>query len=140
MKIFQPVFGPRQNWETFSERLYLHNVLRANMDIEAIEALPADTADILTNIDLDQWLPFVEDYHLDEWRQYLVRQLQPGSSVKTVDVFAARHGSDPGEFRAVVGSESYLEEKIFTRIPRESLTEFRQQVIELNIKLLDDYL
>src|SRR5688500_18895716 len=30
--IFGPVFGPAQGWETFKERLYLHNVLRAHWD------------------------------------------------------------------------------------------------------------
>jgi hypothetical protein len=136
MSIFQPIFGPSQHWENFSSRLYLHNVLRTYMDLEAIDGLPFDTAELLANTYLDNWLPFVSDTHLNEWRQFLVCQLQPGASVKTVDVFAARHGIEASEFRSVVCSETSLEDKIFTRMPRAKLTDFRQRVIELNLALL----
>lgn len=137
--IFQPYFGPGQGWATFSLRLYLHNVLRANMDLEAIDGLPADTGDMLTNTHVNDWLPFVSEAHLNEWQQYLVHQLQPGSSVETVDVFAARHGTDPGEFGTIVISETFLQEKIFTHMPRARLTEYRSRVIKSSLALLEKY-
>ena len=59
--------------------------------------------------------------------------------MKTVDVFAARHGMEANEFRSIVCSETSLEDKIFTRMPRAKLTDFRQRVIELNLALLRNY-
>ena len=43
-EIFAPVFGERQTWGTFPERLYLHNALRAYWDAQDLGRLPAVTA------------------------------------------------------------------------------------------------
>jgi hypothetical protein len=140
LDIFQPIFGPDQTWETFTKRLYLHNVLRAYLDVKVLEVLPSD---VLTQLRLThpaQWLPFVQDKLLVQWRDFLCDQLQPGESIKTVDVFASRQGVDPGEFHSLLRSEEQMELNIFKHLTRLQLDTYRERLVTQNVDLLEDYL
>ena len=140
LDIFQPGFGPDQTWETFTKRLYLHNVLRAYLDVKVLEDLPSDVATQLRLTQPDQWLPFVQDKLLIKWRDFLCDQLQPGESIKTVEVFASRQGVDPEEFHSLLRSEERMEVNIFKHVTRQQLDIYRERLIAQNVDLLDDYL
>jgi hypothetical protein len=136
-EIFLPVFGRRSQWDTFSRRLYLHNVLRAYLDRQILPRLTcgAQIAAVLPN----SWLPFVQDNHLVSWRDFLTSQLQPGARIQTVEVFAARQGISPEEYYALLSSEERLDEEIFNHLPRKALEDYRQEIVRQNISLLRDY-
>jgi hypothetical protein len=140
LTLFLPTFGPEQTWETFPRRLYLHNVLRAYLDGQVISTLTADVVGNLKDTCSENWLPFVRDYHLDEWRDFLTNQFKPGAEVKTVDLFASRQGIDPLEFHSLVQSETDMESQVFERLPRATLIDFRDQIISMNLELIQSYL
>ena len=140
LNIFLPVFGPDQSWDTFSKRLYLHNVLRAYIDQDVVQSLSHDLMNTLIPTQPSGWLPFIQDIHLNEWRDYLVYQLQPGRDVKTVEVFASRHGIEVGEFYTLIQSEARMEEYVFKRLARRRLDTYRRQLVDQNVELLQDYL
>lgn len=138
--IFIPVFGPESSWDTFRQRLYLHNVLRAYLDAAILPDLSPETADYLQTADPQGWLPFVEDRHLVVWRDYLSRQLEPGAATRTVEVFAARQGISPVKYYRLLESEERMDAEVFSRLPRGRLIEYRMQLIEMNLRLLVAYL
>ncbi|UCD97681.1 MAG: zinc dependent phospholipase C family protein [Chloroflexota bacterium] len=140
LDIFQPVFGPQLTWKRFSERLYLHNVLRAYLDLEVLADLPPGIPQQLHVAAPDRWLPFVEDPSLVRWRDFLWEQLRPGEAVKTVEVFASRQGIDPEKFHALLESEEEMEANIFRYLPRGDLAAYRRRVVAANLKLLLNYL
>jgi hypothetical protein len=140
LNIFLPVFGPDQSWDTFSKRLYLHNVLRAYIDKGVVQSLSHELMNTLLPTQPSGWLPFIQDVHLNEWRDYLVYQLQPGRDVKTVEVFASRHGIEAQEFHTLIQSEARMEEHVFNRLPRQRLDTYRHQLVDQNVELLQDYL
>lgn len=140
LTLFLPTFGPEQTWETFPRRLYLHNVLRAYLDEQVIPTLTADVVGNLKGACSENWLPFVRDNHLDEWRDFLANQFKPGAEVKTVDLFASRQGIDPLEFHSLVRSETDMESQVFERLPRATLIDFRDQIISMNLELIQSYL
>ena len=140
LDIFQPGFGPDQTWETFTKRLYLHNVLRAYQDVKVLEVLPSDVPAKLRLTHPDQWLPFVQDKLLVKWRDFLCDQLQPGESIKTVEVFASRQGVDPEQFHSLLRSEEQMEVNIFKHLTRRQLDIYRERLIAQNVDLLEDYL
>lgn len=140
LTLFLPTFGPEQTWETFPRRLYLHNVLRAYLDEQVIPTLTADVVGNLKDTRSENWLPFVRDYHLDDWRDFLTNQFKPGAEVKTVDLFASRQGIDPQEFYSLVKSETDMESQVFERLPRATLIDFRDQIISMNLELIQSYL
>jgi hypothetical protein len=140
LDIFQPVFGPNQNWETFSKRLYLHNALRAYLDDKVIPALPPEVVINLQPTQPHKWLPFVENAFLIEWRDFLCDQLQSGERIQTVDVFASRHGMDPAAFHSMINSEEAMERDVFVHISRQQLRDYRERLLVQNLDLLEDYL
>jgi hypothetical protein len=140
LDIFAPVFGPTRRWSTFSQRLYLHNVLRSYLDRQIMPDLPAETAQLLKETKPERWLPFVDDAHLKEWGRYLAQQLEPGAAARTVEVFAARQRISPAEFYRLLDSESQMNAEIFSRLPRERLAQYRRKLVESNVILLKSYL
>ncbi len=140
INIFQPIFGPDQSWETFSKRLYLHNVLRAYLDVKVLEDLPADVPKKLHLTCPNNWVPFIQDKLLLEWRDFLCDQLRPGEEIRTVDVFASRQGIDPEEFHSLLHSEERMDRDIFTHMTRQELESYRERLITSNIELLDQYI
>lgn len=139
VEIFAPVFGLDCHWDTFSQRLYLHNVLRAYLDREVIPVLAADMADRLKAIQFNSWLPFVQDIHLSAWRDYIAGQLEPGAASETVEVFANRQGLSPAEFYQLLESEERMEQEVFIHLPRQQLEAYRQRLVESNLELLQGY-
>lgn len=138
-QIFAPVFGPTCSWGTFQERLYLHNVLRSYIDSQILSALPADAGACLANVSSNRWLPFVEDKHIEEWRDYLSRQLQPGALARTVEVFAQRQGISPENFNRLLESEEQMDNEVFAHLPRSRIHEFTQMLLVENARLINAY-
>ncbi len=139
-EIFAPVFGPRCSWGSFRERLYLHNVLRAYLDRQVLSSLAPDLPACLSVVTPGNWLPFVEDLHLIQWRDFISLQLLPGAGTQTVEVFASRMGSDVLEFQALVSSEQRMQREVFTHLPLEKVSQYRQHVLDENVHLLDSLL
>jgi hypothetical protein len=139
-EIFAPIFGPTSPWGTFRERLYLHNVLRAYLDQQVMQALDPAAKACLDQVAPKDWLPFVAAHNLDEWRDTLSRQLQPGALAETVEVFADRQGISPAEFYELLGSPTRMDQEVFALISRQKLAKFRKKLIIENLHLLKSYL
>ncbi len=140
LKIFAPIFGPTALWSTFSQRLFLHNVLRSYLDQDCLDRLPLGIDRSLQTVIPSSWLPFVQDEYLEQMRDWLVSQLQPGASVQTVEVFAQRQGISPQAYYDLIQSETRMEEEILSRLPVRLLEFYREQVIDENVGLLKSYL
>ena len=138
--IFLPVFGHQNSWGAASYRLYLHNVLRAYLDRQILETLPVQTGSLLRGVVPRQWLPFVQDRHLKQWRDFLWPQLSPGAGSLTVEVFADRLGISPEEFHRLLDSEAHMEREVFVHLARQRLLDYHQRLLEENILLLKHYL
>ena len=106
----------------------------------SIASLPPDVVAALRKANPFQWLPFVQDQFLIKWRDYLSDQLQSGESIRTVEVFASRHGIDPAAFHAMINSEERMEANVFVHISPQQLDDYRVDLITHNIELLEDYL
>jgi len=138
--IFAPVFGPRCSWSTFRERLYLHNVLRAYLDIRILPMLKPGMDICLSRAEPNEWLPFVEDRYLREWRDLLFPQLQPGAATQTIEVFSSRQGRSAPEFHALLESEERMQQEVFEHLPLQQVHLYHHRVLEANVSLLSAYL
>jgi hypothetical protein len=137
--IFDPIFGPSSQWGTFWHRLYLHNVLRTYLDYQVLDALSNNAGYCLDEVRPDNWLPFVEDRHLVEWRDEIFEQLQPGAVSHTVEVFAGRQGIDPEEYYRLLNSEDAMEADVFSHVSRQDLDRYRRNLLVENLRLLEIY-
>jgi hypothetical protein len=138
--IFTPVFGPVCAWGTFRQRLYYHNVLRAYLDLQTLPELPKGTGANLDQAVPDAWLPFVEDQYLAEWRDILSRQLLPGATIQTVEVFSSRQGISAPEYYSLLASEERMQHEVFEHLPLEFVDRYKEKALAYNVQLLSDYL
>jgi hypothetical protein len=139
-EIFAPVFGPLCSWGTFNERLFLHNVLRAYLDLQILPELCPDIDVCLSQVEPEGWLPFVADHDLIEWRNLLFPQLQPGAATQTVEVFSSRQGIAAPEFNALLDSEERMQKEVFEHLTLQQVESYHQRVLAQNSRLLLDYL
>jgi hypothetical protein len=139
-EIFAPVFGPTCSWGTFGERLYLHNVLRAYLDVHILPELHSGMDACLGQVEPDGWLPYVDDQYLTQWRDLLFPQLQPGAATQTVEVFSSRQGVSALEFHDLLGSEERMQEEVFVHLPLVKVERYYQTILVENSRLISDYL
>ncbi|MGE5221990.1 MAG: zinc dependent phospholipase C family protein, partial [Omnitrophica WOR_2 bacterium] len=137
--IYAPVFGPGASWGSFHHRLVIHNVLRTYLDHQALSKLPPEAGACLAEVAPDRWLPFVEDVHLVEWRDFIARQLFPGAAAQTVEVFAGRAGISPQDFYRLLESEEIMEQEVFAHIPYNIVIDFQRNLVYESINLLNTY-
>ena len=139
-KIYAPIFLSGPLWTSPRHRSYLHNVLRAYLDFLLLADLPADLAFVLSNVQPREWLPFVADGYLIQWRDFLASQLCEDCEIQTVEVFAARQGVPAEKYYALLNSEARLEQEVFSIVPRRNLDDYREQVLISHLSLLEAYL
>ncbi len=137
--IFEPVFGPEQAWETFQERLYLHNVLRAHWDAQDLARLEPAAANALAAADPRGWLPFVDDHYLAAWRDQVAVQLGAAGGSRTVEVFAARMNADPAALAALLASPTEMERRLFHRLPPRALDDYRAAALAASVAVIQRY-
>ncbi len=75
-----------------------------------------------------------------KWRDYLCDQLQSGKQIRTIEVFASRHGIDPAAFQEMISSEERMDAEVFARISRQVVDDYRKDLFSQNIELLESYL
>lgn len=75
-----------------------------------------------------------------KWRDYLCDQLQSGKQIRTIEVFASRHGIDPAAFQEMISSEERMDAEVFARISRRVVDDYRKDLFSQNIELLESYL
>lgn len=140
LDIFSPVFGPGCSWATFQDRLYYHNILRTYLDQDIIPSLSADMYICLDDVNPDGWLPFVDSQAINNWRDFLSAQLQPGAISQTVQVFSSRQGISAPEYYALLNSTDRMQNEVFRHIPLEQVQSYREAVLDDNVRLLIHYL
>jgi len=136
--IFEPFFGETAAWSHFRERLYLHNVLRANLDADDLARLGRAVPHDLKAAAPNNWLPFVEDSHLVTWRNILADQLSSGAG-RTVEVFAQRARVDPQEFAALLASPEQMQQRVFPRLPAGRLVDYHALSLDSSTQVINAY-
>ena len=137
--IFRPHFGRHAAHDSFEDRLLLHNVLRTFLDQEERARLGDSVWAALRNVPIHYDLPFVDDPILRDWRDLVCDQLAPGAQTRTVEIFANRTGVSTAEVEAILHSPQVMEERVFSRVPRDRLAHFRQEAVESSAELIARY-
>ncbi len=138
-EVFHPYFGAGANWGSWSERLFLHNVLRTWLDWQDQARLNGGEAVLLTTAEPDGWLPFIRDEDLRAWRDDLIEQLQPGHRIRTAEVFAARMEVTAEMIEEAARSPERMA-RIFRHVPPERLAAYRALVLHRSAELVNRYL
>lgn len=122
------------------QRELTHFILLTYLDTIALNALPETAVITLAAAQSQQWLPFVDDAVLTEWRDLLVAQLTPGAPVKTVEIYAGRLGMSPDEFATNLQDPAWMQTQVFDKIPVDQVQAILHTAVPQSIELIDNYL
>jgi hypothetical protein len=139
-QVFTPYFGPEAEWDTFRERLLIHNVLRTWLDQRDQSRLGDDVSGTLARVEPRGWLPFVSDLHLNLWRDEIAAELAPGAAIRTVEVFAERLHVPPAEFHRMLKSPAELQRRVLVHVPLGCVDRFYADARTVSVRLIADYL
>ncbi len=138
--IFDPIFGENANWANFRERLFLHNVLRIHLDQLDVPKLLSEMGFTLRAARPQNWLPFLTDQPLCQWRDFVAGQLVEGALSQTVEVFAARMRVPRTDFESLLQSPADMDARIFSRLSQESLASYRAQGLARCLEVATTYI
>jgi hypothetical protein len=115
-EIFTPFFMDASWWTDRLTYVIYHNALRVIHDRCAHVELRKheNTLKQLAETQPDNWLPFASDSVLNQWRNWLVEQLQHGGKSHTIRVFSERMGIAPAQFSDIIDK---LDGNNFDEIP-----------------------
>lgn len=128
------------DWATRQEQAFLHNVLRTWMDAQDQQRLNGNVTTSLRSVAPRDWLPCIQDADLNTWRDWLVRQLSPGQSAQTAQVFARRMGVSAAEMESLLQSPKQMERRVFQRVPLDTLRAFREAGYTRSVALINRYI
>ena len=138
--VLQPYFLQPQGWPAdHHARFLVHNILLTYLDRQAYEALPPSAGATLDGVRSDHWLPFAADADLGRWQHMLVRQLQPGAAIKTIEIYAGRLKMTPREFTERLQDGAWMDTQVFRRVPLAAVETLLTAAVGESIDLIAAY-
>lgn len=127
-EMLEPHFA-RGTWgKNRTERFYVLHLLLISMDERDRAALPAGVADCLRQSQPHDWLPFMSDLILTEWRDFIARQLEGHS--ETLEIFGGRILKSPAELRAALDSQEQMDDLLYQHLTPPFLADFEQHMYD----------
>ena len=138
--IYEPYFVYGSHWGTFSNREYMHNVLRSYLDLQVVNSIKSETLFILAKANPKSWMPFLSVCDLFAWRDFLVDQLKSDAPIQTVEIFASRQGISVENYYRLLNAEDEIQDQIFSHMPKDLMDEYWHELLAKNIDLLNRFL
>ena len=141
LKMVRPRFWG-QEWPGVDRRqkfFALHLILTV-MDERDEALLEAWQADSLSRCQPRDWLPFMSDDVLRQWRDLVAEQIRPGGSSLTLDIFGKRLNMETAPIRAALDDPAAMERHLWRHVPRTLLAEVERQCYAFTRDQLTVYL
>ena len=128
-KMVRPRFWGRE-WQgaTRRDKFFALHLILTVMDERDEPLLEAWQADSLASCAPKEWLPFLPDEVLRNWRDLVASQIQPGGKSQTLAIFGKRLGCEPAEIRATLDDAARMQRCLWRHVPREALAQVERQV------------
>lgn len=139
-EVLIPFFVEPTDWGDLRQRFLAHNILLTHLDQLAVDSLPESARETLDASNPVHWLPFVNDVDLHLWRDKLVAQLQPGGSLLTIGIYAARLSMSADEFAAHLRQPAWMEEQVFGKVPVDFIESMMSSAVAESVELVSDYI
>lgn len=91
-------------WGTRGFRFLMLHALLITMDERDLTLLEPWQYPALAAAQPDDWLPFLPDTTLADWRDFIAEQIKPGGESQTLHVFAPRINKTPEALRLILDS------------------------------------
>jgi len=120
LKMLGPHFVGR-DWAPRSVRFFMLHILLVAMDERDLRLLFPWQPPTLAEAQPTEWLPFMGDRVLVDWRDFIGEQIKPGGESQTLEVFGSRIHKRPEELRIVLDSPERMQNELWAHITPEIL-------------------
>ena len=115
LRMVRPHFAKRE-WSRRRHRFFMLHIILTVMDERDRERITAWYADALCEADPQNWLDFIADDDLRKWQNIIFEQVKPGGESQTLKIFSERTATEPQNFRAILDSETALQQQLWQYI------------------------
>jgi hypothetical protein len=139
LHMLHPHFAERE-WAPRQQRFLMLHVLLISMDERDLALLPRDMAGDLCAAQPGNWLPFMGDDTLIQWRDYIYHQIKPGGVSETLEIFGQRVHKTPEEFRAILDSPHQMNNDLWMHISPALLNQIEEEMYGYACEQMNLYL
>ncbi len=118
LEMLGPHFA-RREWGNHQFRFLMLHIVLIYMDERDYHALESWQQPNLAAAVPGNWLPFMPDRILVDWRNFISQQLYPVGSSQTLEVLGKRINKQPHELRAILDSAERMNTDLWGNIPRD---------------------
>lgn len=127
-------------WGDKHQRFVMLHVILIVMDERDEKKLEAWQAEALGHAVPRQWLKFLPDANLTNWRDLIYQQIAQGGHSQTLEIFGSRAGLTPLELRALLDSPRRMDEALWQHISQAYLAEVEVEMYAHCVSQLTHYL
>ena len=109
-------------------RFFVLHLLLTDMDIRDLAALPDSIHTALQQAEPDDWLPFIPQAILTDWRELIYEQIKPDGASQTMAIFGKRISRSADEINRLVHDEAWMQRELWQHVPREALADIEAQM------------
>jgi hypothetical protein len=88
----------------------------------------------------NQWVEFLTDADLVDWRDAIYEQIKPGGQSKTLEIFGQRIMKTPDDIRAILDSEDLMQSGLWNNIPQVILSTIEDAMYDWARQSMCNYL
>lgn len=134
--MLKPHFGDATWGNNIRWRFFVLNLLMITLDERDLRTLTFDQAQVMKRCHPQDWLPFIPDNVLVEWRDFVGNQI-PDASL-SLEILSERVDKTVEELRILVDSPTKMQSYLWSNVSRETVAEIeigmytftREQLIE----------
>lgn len=122
LEMLGPHFVAR-DWAPRPTRFLMLHILLIFMDERDRSLLANWQPGTLEAVQPHDWVPFLSDRILGDWRDFISQQIKPGGVSQTLEVFGSRINRQPHELRDILDSPERLQNELWAHITPEVLAD-----------------
>ncbi len=127
------------NWgDDKRDRFFSLHLLLIHMDERDEAKLTPHTVETLREATPNDWLPFMPDSVICEWRDFIADQIDGDS--QTIDIFAGRIGASPQRLAQLAHTEMMLHERLWQHISHDLLHKLEAALYTFSRSQLHTYI
>jgi Zinc dependent phospholipase C len=129
LNMLGPHFAVRE-WAPRPTRFLMLHILLIYMDERDFRLLLPWQNATLKAANPANWLPFLSDTTLCDWRDFIGDQIAPGGVSQTLEVFGGRINRTSEELRAILDSPARMRDELWANILPETLASIEAQMYD----------
>jgi hypothetical protein len=117
------------DWGDRRLRFLMLHIILIYMDEADYGRLHRWQRDVLATAAPQEWIPFLNDDTLAEWRDLISAQLPPGKS-QTLEVFGERINVPPAVFRSILDTPAQMQADLWNHVSPDLLATTQQRMVD----------